>query len=566
MKFIKSKIILVFYLIYMSKSLQPNDEPVESEQEFRGVWVSPWGGDQSLIEFETQEEFIKRMTYILDTLKMYNMNAIIYHVRTHNDALYKSKINPVSPYFSKVDFDKFNPLKWMIEESHKRGIDFHAWMNPYRIKSTNKMSIDEIISKYKDYDNPANDKNCILNGTNTLIMDPGLEKVRNFIWETINEFLGQFDVDAIHFDDYFYCDMGAGGKTEGNVTILDEPDQNTYEEYIKNNPECNYDSKNAKDKANWRRDQVDLLIKMLHENINKYNIKNNKKVQFGISPTGIYKNGDGVVTYDKNNNAVTTGSETNGQEHYASYLFCDTLKWVNNGWINYILPQSYWAQDHPLAHYQKVIGWWNKVVEFKNVNLFSGIGLYMADLTGKTYGWKNNTNELYEDLIYVSQSKNIDGVSIYNFDTLRRLRDGKETMSATQVKNGMKAWKMRVPLPEIKSYEKIKLEKAQNLKFENKKLSFNKINGAKFYIVYKSKENILFKNEEIIDIFGSYDDVVTWEETEEGNFKYGIKGLSYSNTLGEGAILNSRDDSSSNSNHLSMGIISCILMMFFLLL
>ena len=205
------------------------------------------------------------------------------------------------------------------------------------------------------------------------------------------------------------------------------------------------------------------------------------------------------------------------------------------------------------------------MVEFKNINLFSGIGLYMADLTGKRYGWKNNSNELYEDLIYVSQSKNIDGVSIYNFDTLRRLRDGKETMSATQVKNGMKAWRMRVPLPEIKSYEKIKLEKPQNLKFENKKLSFNKIDGAKFYIVYKSKENILFKNEEIIDIFGSYDDVVTWAEAEEDNFNYGIKGLSYSNTLGEGAILNTREDSSSNSNHLSMGIISCILMIFFLL-
>ena len=145
-------------------------------------------------------------------------------------------------------------------------------------------------------------------------MDLGLEKVKNFIWEQIKEFLGQFDV--IHFDDYFYWDMGAAGKTGGNVTILDEPDQNTYEKYLKKN-----DNKNAKDKANWRRDQIGLLIKLLHENINDYNIKNNKKAQFGILPKGMDKNVDEMLTYYENNYAVTTGSETNGQKNYASYLF-----------------------------------------------------------------------------------------------------------------------------------------------------------------------------------------------------------------------------------------------------
>ena len=555
-----SKLFIILYLIYISKSMLPNEE---SAQEFRGVWVSPWGGDQSLIEFNSQEDFKDKMTYILDTLKMYNMNTIIFHVRTHNDALYKSELNPISPYFSKVDFSKFNPLEWMINETHKRGIDFHAWMNPYRIKSTNKISIDDIISKYKNFkNNPANDINCILNGTNTIILNPGLEKVRNFIGDTIIEFLEQFNVDAIHFDDYFYCDMGAEGKIEGDNSILEEPDQKTYEEYIKNNPDCNYNSQNGADKANWRREQVDLLIKMLHDKIDNYNKKNNKKIQFGISPTGIYKNGDGIVSYDSNKNAITKGSETNGQEHYSSYLFCDTLKWINNGWIDYILPQSYWAKDHPLAHYEKVMGWWNKVVEFKNVNLFSGIGLYQADSDRETYGWKNNSNELYDELIYVSESKNINGASIYNFDTLRKLRDGKESYSTIQVKNGIKAWKKKVPPSEIKSFEKIKLEKPKNLKIEKKKISFNKINGAKFYVVYRSVNEIMFTIEEIIDIFGTNDnnDIINWVENEEGNFNYGIKGLSFSNTLGDGAICNN-----SSGNYLSLGLISLILMILLIL-
>lgn len=530
------QLLLILYFISFSQSLLPNEASKESSQEFRGVWVSPWGGDADLVTFISKEIFIKKMTYILDTLKFYNLNSIIYHVRTHNDALYESKINPVSPYFSKVDFNEFNPLEWMINESHKRGIEFHAWMNPYRIKSGNTTSKEEIIEKYKNFNNPANDARCILNGTDSIILDPGLEKVRNFIFDTIMEFLEKYDVDAIHFDDYFYSNMGAGGALEGKFTILNEPDQITYEEYIDNNKDTKYDKENAKDKADWRREQVNILIKLIKEKIDNFNSIHHKSIQFGISPTGIYKNGDGVVNYDEDGNAITTGSETKGgQEHYASYLFSDTLKWINNGWIDYILPQSYWAQDHPVAGYVNVMSWWDKVVEYKNVNLYSGIGLYMADSTGKVYGWDTNQNELYEQLIYVNQGKNIHGASIYNFNTFRKYRDGEKTKSAIEVENGIQAWQTRVPPREIKSFEKIKLEKPKNLKIENNKISFEKVNGSKFYVIYRSKEEISFNSAEIIDIFGDNNDIVSWNDKEEGDFNYGVRALSYSNTLGDGA-------------------------------
>ena len=554
-KNIISKVLIIFYLISLSKALYY----IESSQETRAVWVSPWGGDQDLIEFISKDDFIKKMTYILDLLKEYNMNTIIYHVRTHNDALYESEYNPVSPYFKKVNFKEFNPLEWMINESHKRGIEFHAWMNPYRIKSKNNTSLEEIISKYKNFNNPANDERCILNCTDSIILDPGLEKVRTFIADTITEFLSKFDVDAIHFDDYFYADMGASGRTSGDNTILNEPDQITYEEYIDNNPSCKFEKTNANDKANWRREQIDLLISLLKEKIDSHNKKNNKNVQFGISPTGIYKNGDGIVSYDEDGNAKTTGSDTGGQEHYASYLFCDTLKWVNRGWINYILPQSYWACDHPIAGYRKVMTWWDKVLKYKNVNLYSGIGLYMADSEYKTYGWKSNEKELYDHLVFSNQCKNIDGVSIYNFDTLRKLKDGKDTFSAVQIKNGIEAWKYRVPPSEIKSFKKIELGKPQNLKINNKNISFNKVDGAKFYIIYRSKQEITFKAEEILDIFGDNNDVVNWNDKDEGNFYYGVRALSISNTLGEGSIISNR------ANYLSFStllIISLLLLIF----
>ena len=532
----------------------------EPEQEFRAVWSSPWGGDSDLITYESQEQFKNNMTYILDTLKMYNMNTIIYHVRTHNDALYKSDLNPVSPYFDKVDFSKFDPLKWIIDETHRRGIEFHAWMNPYRITSDSSIDIETILKKYANYPkNPASKKDSILYGKGTIVMDPGLEEVRTFIADTIIEFLNKYDVEAIHFDDYFYCDMGAGGKTSGEYTILDEPDQKTYSDYIESHPGCPYHIDNAMEKADWRRYQIDLLIKLLKDKISEYNKSKKKFVQFGISPTGIYKNGDGIVIYDENYNAITTGSDTDGQEHYASYLFCDTVKWCNNGWIDYLLPQSYWARSHPVASYRRVMDWWDKVLKYKNVNLYSGIGLYMSDLAGNARSWQFDFYELYKDLKDISYSNITEGPSIYNFHTLRTLRDGKDTKSAKQIKNGIKAWTKKVPPSELKSFEKIVLDAPRNLAFANYILSFDKVEGAKFYIIYESKEEIKFNSEEIVDIIGNPENKqrLEWTNKNKTNDKFGVRAISYSNTLGK-TIKNS-----SKINYMSLIGLCCLLILLF---
>ena len=565
MKLFVFNFLLFVFLISMSKSIIEFQDESESPQEFRAVWVSPWGGDGDLVPFKSEEQFKENMTYILDTLKMYNMNSIIYHVRTHNDALYQSELNPISRYFEKVDYSKFDPLRWMIDETHKRGIEFHAWMNPYRITSDSSIDIETILEKYKNYTkNPASKKENILYGKGTIIMDPGLEEVRQFIADTIIEFLNKYqDVEAIHFDDYFYCDMGAAGSTSGEITILDEPDQKTYNDYINNNPGCPYKNDSATDKADWRRYQVDLLIKLLKEKISLYNKEHNKHIQLGISPTGIYKNGDGVVTYDENYNAITNGSDTRGQEHYHSYLFCDTVKWCNEGWIDYLLPQSYWARTHPLAEYEKVMGWWDKVLKYKSVNLYSGIGLYQADLSGNTHSWKTDFYELYKDLKYVSFSDITDGASIYNFHTLRTLRDGQDKISAKQTKNGIKAWTKRVPLSRIKSFEKIELDAPEDAKFDGTTLSFGKVENAKFYIIYNSKEEIKFIEEEIIDIVGNPENKtrVEWKKVNNKGDKYGIRAISYSNTLGNATKDIEYVTNSSKINMVSIMTLICLLVL-----
>ena len=203
MKLFSLNIILFIFLISKSKSLVEFQETLEQSQQLRAVWSSPWGGDADLITFKSEEQFKQNMTYILDTLKMYNMNTLIYHVRTHNDALYQSNLNPISPYFKEVDYNKFDPLKWLIDETHKRGIDFHAWMNPYRISSDPSIPIEDILEKYKNYkDNPASDKNYILYGTSSIIMNPGIEKVRTFISDTIIE-LVPFNIHVLSFAGLF---------------------------------------------------------------------------------------------------------------------------------------------------------------------------------------------------------------------------------------------------------------------------------------------------------------------------------------------------------------------------
>ena len=253
-------------------------------------------------------------------------------------------------------------------------------------------------------------------------------------------------------------------------------------------------------------------------------------------------NGNDTVTYDSEGNIITKGSATNGNEHYDSHLFSDTLKWINNGWIDYIIPQIYWAHDNENAHFKNVIDWWNRVVLNKKVNLYVGIGLYKCyDGEEKdAFGWRTDYNELYNQLTFTPDDINalkIEGFSIYQFTALKQESDLKYPICVEQIKNGKKAWENIVPPSEIKSFEKIIPPSPKNITLNNNTISFDKIDGAKFYIVYRSEdENITFNNSEIVDIFGSYEDNIIWLDVEEGNFTYGVKALSYSNTLGEGNI------------------------------
>ena len=534
-------IIVVTMLFFVRVTVKASYE--EPDSEFRAVWVTPWGGDSALVSYTSEVKFKANMNYILNLMEEYNMNVMIYHIRTHNNALYNSDINPLSSYWSSVNFSVFDPLTWLIDECHLRGIEFHAWLNPYRVSSSYSGTVEEFAATVQS-NNVASDASNLLKTTGGVILNPAKAVVRDFIIQTVAEIVNRYNVDAIHFDDYFYADMGANGATSGTKTIINEPDQSDYEAYINNNPTSGYVKTSATNKADWRRAQVDLMILGLSTYIKAYNETNTRYVQLGIAPTGIYKNGNGIVTYNASGEAVTTGSNTRGQTHYSSYLFCDTLKWCNEGWIDYILPQSYWGMTHPIAGYQEVMGWWNKVVKNLDVNLYSGIGLYMADESGNTHSWQSDNDELLKQLTYLTTLEHAQGASIYNFNNLRKNHDGKTTQAAIQVANlGVNCWTKKVLLPEIKSMTPVNLGKVTNLEVTKEvngnKIVFDAVDNAKFYIIYRGTTPMTFATNQLYEILGpkakagkiEYLD----ENASETQCVYGVKVMSGTNTLGDGA-------------------------------
>lgn len=348
--------------------------------EFRGIWVTQLVGDIAKFTSRTQAEQV--LTELLDNLVAWKFNAVVYHIRMMNDALYPTSLAPLSGYVSNLDFGTWDYLEWFIGECHDRGIEFHAWLNPYRINNSSSANATTIANAYSAYpDNPASSAANILisedssGNVSGAILDPSKPAVRDYVVDVCLEVAQNYQIDAINFDDYFWRPI------QGDTTT-----------------------------SAFKRQQIDLMIEQLAGALATFNADYNRNVELGIAPTGIYRNGNGVVTYGPDGTANTTGSNTAGQEHYASYLFCDTKKWVDNEWLDYICPQTYWAITHRRAGLGDVLSWWDKVVAKKNVKLYGAHGIYMTDAS-----WGSNPEEAADRILYMSSLANVQGSCFYNY-------------------------------------------------------------------------------------------------------------------------------------------------------
>ena len=317
------------------KSYEPNPE-----RELRGVWIATvanidWPKNKTDSIDKKKEDYLK----ILDFYKNLNFNAVIVQVRTAGDAFYPTQKAPWSRFLTSKEghadpiYD--NILEWMIDQAHIMGFEFHAWLNPYRAtidENTKQLSKKHDLFKHPEW---------MIKYGKKYYFDPGIPSVKEHLTEIINEVVVNFNIDAIHFDDYFYP-----YKIKGEIF----QDSLTYQKH-------KIAGQNIDD---WRRSNVDSLVKITHKNIKK----NKPWVQFGISPFGVWKNKDTDIR----------GSDTKAEQTSYDDLYADPLTWIENGWIDYIVPQIYWSMDYEKASHKKLLRWWKE--NALNTNLYIGNGTY----------------------------------------------------------------------------------------------------------------------------------------------------------------------------------------------
>ena len=313
-------------------------------REFRGAWIQCVNGQFMGMSTADMQ---KTLTYQLDELQKDGANAIIFQVRPECDALYNSSIEPWSRFLTgeqgKAPSPYWDPLQWMIEQCHKRGMELHAWINPYRAKTktTHVLSPKHIAHKRRD---------LVFEYDGQYILNPAYDENRQYICHVVGDILRRYDVDGLHIDDYFYPYPAAG------CTI---PDENLY----RRNPGGHSNI------GDWRRYNVNLFMKEMHDTIRAVK----PWVKFGVSPFGIYRN----------KKSDPNGSDTRGLQNYDD-LYADVLLWINNGWVDYCVPQIYWQIGHPTADYKTLIQWWDRNA--------SARPLYIGEDVERTVKYKDEDN------------------------------------------------------------------------------------------------------------------------------------------------------------------------------
>jgi len=353
------------------------------KREFRGAWIATYTNIDWPNRTQTPAQQRAALLTILDHHKATHLTALFIQMRSQCDAMYASGIEPWSADLTgtqgKAPDPMWDPMQFAIEECHKRGIEFHAWLNPYR-SAGNSNNIPNFAANHVTKTHPE----WQLSQGTLRILDPGIPAVRDYVTSVITDIVHRYDVDGIHFDDYFYPSPPGSGVTPFN-------DDSTY----------NADPRGFTVRADWRRDNVNLLIERVYDSIK--NIK--PWVKFGVSPSGIYRN--------STNPAI--GSNTSGLEHYTS-LYADTRKWIQMGWVDYLCPQVYWYIGQPGANYGVVVPWWNNNAFGRHI--YIGLAGYKVNDPAQGVNWANPS--MIPNEVRMNRSlSNIYGEAVYNTNSLR---------------------------------------------------------------------------------------------------------------------------------------------------
>lgn len=421
------------------------DASKSDKREFRGAWLHIVGNQT--IKTMTTEEIQKWFIETLDILQSAGCNAVIFQVRPQADAFFPSELEPWTRFLTgeqgKAPNPYWDPLQFMIDESHKRGMELHAWLNPYRVTS------DDTEVLWKDhlyFKNP----DIFLKYGKQLYFDPAEPAAREHTVKVIADLVSRYDVDAIHFDDYFYPYPIAGEEF---------PDGKSFEKYGK---PAGYTEET---KGDWRRHNVEILIKDVHEAISQ--IK--PWVRFGISPFGIHRN----IKQDPE------GSQTNGLSNYDE-LFADVPLWAEKGYIDYIAPQLYWKIGFERADFEVLINWWNDKNYKGQLYIGQSISTFDApDLVNP------NTTQMARKMELVRTLPNVDGNIWWpGWSIATNAVHMYDSLATTYQKN-------LALIPAYTDLDKVAPAPVKKLRVENSTLSWDvketsdEMQKPNFFIVYK---------------------------------------------------------------------------------
>lgn len=433
-------LICIFSFLISQLSAQP-------KYEFRGVWVATVDNiDFPSTKFLSSDSQKTEFINLLDMHKRNGMNAVIVQIRPAADAFYPSQYEPWSEFLTgtqgKPPSPYYDPLEFMITETHKRGMEFHAWMNPYRA----------VFNIYKSSIAPTHITKIhpewfITYGSNK-IFDPGNKDVQKYVCNVVRDVVHRYDVDAIHFDDYFYPYRIKGKEFE---------DTASYRKYG-----------NGLDKETWRRSNVDSIIVMLSKTI-----KEEKPFcKFGISPFGVWRN------IDKDPEGSNTKA---GQTNYDD-LYADILLWLKNKWIDYVVPQLYWEIGQKVVGYEVLIDWWARHAYGRQ--LYIGQGIYRA-MEARSLAWKNK-NELPNQIKLLRQYPQVQGSIFFSSKSFEENPNG---WSDTLKNNYYKYPAIVPPMKWIDAAKPV----APVLSFDSSKVS-----------IYNDEVDLYFKQDTVNDKVNRY--------------------------------------------------------------
>ena len=361
---------------------------LHAEVSFRGAWIATvanidWPSAEAVGNTGKQQA---EMIFLLDSLESIGINAIIFQVRPTADALYYSELEPVSHWLtgsqgSWGEQTPWDPLDWTIEEAHKRGMEVHVWLNPYRVNlaktDTSVICAEHIFRRHPEW---------FWCHAKQWYFDPGLDVTREWICTIVQDIVQNYDIQAIHMDDYFY---------PYPVGKQDLPDSLTFAAHPRG-------FENIRD---WRRNNVNMAIQDISRTIKECK----PEVEFGISPFGVWRN----ASVDSTGSATTAGI-TNYDDLYA-----DIRLWIREGWIDYVLPQLYWEIGKKAADYEVLAHWWANEVRGTNCKLYIGMAPYRLEGASAKSPWGQG-NEIKRQMELNRSIPEITGECFYSTRPLLR--------------------------------------------------------------------------------------------------------------------------------------------------